>query len=214
MAVPSSGTISLSDINSEFGLGSNIEAYCGQTYYTSDNVKRTFTNSLVGNRPPFSFSEFYGTMRTRPVVQTGDVSYSNGSTFTVPYYNVLIVKMRGGQAGYQGNQGFTNNNCGGDPTGKNGDPGNPTSFGSYGSVVGGAPNAGAGQSETIYIYADSTSNAPTRGASILVTVGSGGGGGQGGDQTGWIPNTSTCYYWGKAGTGANGSNGSLTVSVQ
>jgi hypothetical protein len=215
MALPTSGALSISAIKGEFGnRGNSISAFCGVTYYKSDNVKRTFTNSLVGNRPPISFSEFYGSMASRPVSPTGDVAYANGSTFTVPYYNYLVIKMVGGQAGGQGNQGFTNNGCGGDPTGKNGNPGGATSFGTLTSASGGAPNSGAGASVTTIIYADTTPGAPTRGTNFSITVGAGGTGGQGGDQTGWVPFTTTCGNFGKAGGGSTGSNGSLTVSVQ
>lgn len=213
MALPSSGPISIGDIRTEFNnLGNDLSSYCGVTYYKDDNVKRTFTNSLVGNKPPISFSEFYGAMRSRPVSPTGDIPYSNGSTFTIPYYNYLVIKMVGGQAGGQGNQGFTNDGCSGDPTGKNGNPGGTTSFGTLTSASGGSPNSGAGASVTTYIYADTTPGAPTRGTTFSITVGAGGSGGQGGDQTGKI--SGTCYNFGKAGSGSTGSAGSLTVSVQ
>jgi hypothetical protein len=177
-------------------------------------ILRYFTNSLVGNKPPFSMSEFYGAMASRPVSPTGDVGYANGSTFTVPYYNVLIIKLRGGQAGGQGNQGFTNNDCGGDPTGINGDPGSSSAFGGFVSASGGAPNSNLGQEKTFYIYADSTPGAPTRGSNISIIVGGGGAGGRGGDQTGWFPGTTNCANYGKAGTGSDGDDGYLTVSVQ
>lgn len=213
MTLPSSGPISMSDINTEFSLGRNMQSYWGVTYYKSDNVKRTFSNSGTGNFPPISFSDFLGAMKTRPVSPTGDVSYANGSIFTVPYYNYLVIKMVGGQAGGQGNQGYTNDGCGGDPTGKNGSPGGTTYFGSYTSASGGSPNLGAGASVTTYIYADSTPGAPTRGTSVSITVGAGGGGGQGGDQTGKA-GTSSCFNFGKAASGATGSAGSITVSVQ
>lgn len=213
MTLPSSGPISMSDINTEFSLGRNMQSYWGVTYYKSDNVKRTFSNSGTGNFPPISFSDFLGAMKTRPVSPTGDVGYGNGSTFSVPYYNVLIVKMQGGQAGGQGNQGYTNDGCGGDPTGKNGSPGGTTYFGGYASASGGAPNSGAGAYVVAYIYADSTPGAPTRGTGVGITIGQGGPGGQGGDQTGKA-GLSWCSNFGKAGSGATGSAGYLTVSVQ
>lgn len=213
MALPSSGPISMADINTEFNLGRNMQNYWGVTYYKSDNVKRNFSNSGAGNFPPISFSDFLGAMVSRPVVTTGDVSYGNGSTFSVPYYNVLIVKMQGGQAGGQGNQGYTNDGCGGDPTGKNGNPGGTTSFGNLASASGGSPNSGAGAYVVAYIYADTTSGAPTRGTGVGITIGQGGAGGQGGDQTGkaGLP---WCNNFGKAGSGSTGSPGYLTVSVQ
>lgn len=214
MALPSSGPISLSAINAEFGRGYNLAAYAGVPYYLSDNVLRYFTNSLVGNKPPFSMSEFYGAMASRPVSPTGDVPYGNGSTFTVPYYNVLIIKLQGGQAGGQGNQGYTNDGCGGDPTGKNGNPGGTSAFGGFVSAAGGPPNSNYGEQKTIYIYADSTPGAPTRGTNIGVTVGGGGAGGQGGDQRAFYPFTTTCWDFGKAGSGTTGAAGYVTVSVQ
>jgi hypothetical protein len=50
-----SGAISMSDINSVFGRGNNLNAYRGTTYYTASTGPNTFSSGAI------SFSNFYGT---------------------------------------------------------------------------------------------------------------------------------------------------------
>jgi hypothetical protein len=60
MALPSSGTITMAQINAEFGRGNNLNAYRGTTYYTSSGGPFTFSSGAL------SFSNFYGTTATSP----------------------------------------------------------------------------------------------------------------------------------------------------
>lgn len=55
MPLPSSGVISLLDINNEFGRGYNLNAYRGTQYYTSSAGPFTFSSGTI------TFADFYGT---------------------------------------------------------------------------------------------------------------------------------------------------------
>lgn len=62
MALPSSGPISMLAINTEFGRGTNLNAYRGTTYYTSSGGPFTFSSGTI------SMSDFYGTQVSGSVV--------------------------------------------------------------------------------------------------------------------------------------------------
>lgn len=68
MTLPASGQISLSDINNEFALGANLNAYRGATWFTDSGSSGIFPTNQI------SFSDFYGTRKTSPMV------YKNLST--------------------------------------------------------------------------------------------------------------------------------------
>ena len=61
MALPSSGTLTMAQINAEFGRGNNLNAYRGTSYYTSSAGPFTFSSGAI------SFSDFYGTQLAAPV---------------------------------------------------------------------------------------------------------------------------------------------------
>jgi len=60
MALAPNGPISMSDINYEFGLGNNLNAYRGQVWYTEIYGQQ----GAFGT--PISFSDFYGKRSTSP----------------------------------------------------------------------------------------------------------------------------------------------------
>lgn len=59
MTLPTSGAISISDINTQFGLGNNLNVYRGVTWWTDTNTTGTFSSGAI------SVQEFYG-KRNRP----------------------------------------------------------------------------------------------------------------------------------------------------
>jgi hypothetical protein len=54
MTLPSSGPLSLNQINNEFGRGRNLNAYRGTQWFTDGGSSGTFTSSNLG------FDQFYG----------------------------------------------------------------------------------------------------------------------------------------------------------
>ena len=222
MTIKTSGTLSMSDINTEFALGNNIGAYRGVRWYKDNNTRGFFDNNSTGNGPPTDFSEFYGTRKTIPVVPTGDVYYYSAAYFTVPFYNKLTIYVRGGTGGQGGavgyySQGYFNGTL---TPGGGGGNGGSSSFGSWVSASGGAGGGGggnsgaAGGSASIIIDAETTSGAPLKGDVIYIAVGSGGGGGGGGPI---YSSTDGKYGYALAGYAASGSAGSagyVTVKVE
>jgi hypothetical protein len=210
MTLPTSGTLSLDAINTEFNLGRNLGAYRGVRWYKDDNSRGFFDNNSSGNGPPTDFSEFYGTRKTIPVTPTGDVSYGNGSYFTVPFYNRLIIKLQGGSGGSGGGAGNTwpSTYTAGNPGGTGGS----SQFGSWVTAAGGGGGAGdsgggaqagaPGQYIEYTINADTTPNAPLKNTQIQIFVGSGGSAGTGGGN------------WPQGGSGSSGSSGYVTVKVE
>lgn len=105
MATLPTGQISISDINTEFGLGNNLGAYRGVTWYTDTGGSGTFTNTNLG------MDQFWGKRATPPV--SISLSGVNGGYFnypilydgfTVPYeqlhfYNDGTWASRGGVTG-------------------------------------------------------------------------------------------------------------------
>lgn len=227
MTIKTSGQLSMAEINAEFGLGTNLYAYRGVKWYRDDNT-RGFFEGASGNNPPIDFYEFYGKRKTIPVTPTGDVAYSNGQWFSVPFYNKITIVIVGGQAGAKGPNGYDGE--GRYPTsGSDGNSGNPSYFYGY-KADGGSPNSGVGATTTIVFNAEANnitvngsvvSGAPPFcGISIICQVGSGGAGGRGGYNRpyrdfpypfdyldGWYTEENGSF-------GAQGSSGSCTIRVE
>jgi len=83
MTLQSSGAISMSQINAEFGRGNNLNAYRGTAWYTDAGGSGTFSSGAI------SFNEFYS-KRATPV---GSVAISNQSVL-----NFLYSGLGGGNA--------------------------------------------------------------------------------------------------------------------
>jgi hypothetical protein len=71
MALPASGPLSFSQINTEFGLGTAMSAYRGATYYIG-STSGTFPSTNL------TFNNFYSTAPTSAT--SGVFLFSNGST--------------------------------------------------------------------------------------------------------------------------------------
>ena len=65
MTIKSSGSLSLSEINAEFGLGTNLGAYRGVTWYTDAGASGTFPSTNI------SIGLFYSKRKTAPGALTG-----------------------------------------------------------------------------------------------------------------------------------------------
>ena len=83
MALPSSGALSMSAINAEFGRGNNLGSYRGTQWYTAAGGSGTFPSGAI------SFNNFYGTQLAAP-------------TYSIA---ALIVAGGGGGGGYGGGGG-------------------------------------------------------------------------------------------------------------
>jgi hypothetical protein len=89
MTLPSSGPLSLNAINNEFGLGRNLNAYRGVTWYTDAGASGTFTSSNLG------FNQFYDKRPDAPYrYGTGSGSWGGVPT---PTQGVVFTNINGGQ---------------------------------------------------------------------------------------------------------------------
>lgn len=61
MALPASGSLSIQQINAEFGRGNNLNSYRGTTWYTDAGGSGTFSTGAI------SISDFYGKRVNSPV---------------------------------------------------------------------------------------------------------------------------------------------------
>jgi hypothetical protein len=106
MTLPSSGALSLNQINNEFGLGRNLNAYRGVTWYTDGGSSGTFTSSSLG------FNQFYGKRPDAPykygtgsgLYSPGSPAASNGFVFTFinngqPFaaFEIYVISTTSGQ---------------------------------------------------------------------------------------------------------------------
>ena len=86
MTIKSSGSLSMSEINAEFGYGTSLSSYRGQTWWTDAGTTGTFpsTGSSI------SISNFYGKRKTAP---------------TIPVYFLIVGGGGGGAVGTADNVG-------------------------------------------------------------------------------------------------------------
>lgn len=80
MTLPSSGALTMSAINAEFGRGNNLNAYRGTTWYTDAGASGTFTSTNLG------FDQFYSKRATSPTF-----SFTIGSNQTNANLRSLAV---------------------------------------------------------------------------------------------------------------------------
>lgn len=219
MAVPSSGSVSISDLKAAFpSINSNsMSAYRGVKWYKSTNARGFFGN------PTISLSESYDTRPTSPVTPGTIGTIYSSTGWTIPLFNKLYVTIKGGnggQAGYDGTSPFAG------WQGGNGTAGGASYFGGYLGASGGAGGAGGagnggatGATTSLTWDADADPSLLVhQNEGITLTVGGGGGGGGGGQKwryadfpypydslDGW-------YTDGNASGGSPGSGGYITIS--
>ena len=61
MTLPLSGSMSISQINAEFGYGNDLNSYRGTIWYTDSGQQGVFS---IGS--PISLGDFYGKRKTNP----------------------------------------------------------------------------------------------------------------------------------------------------
>ena len=106
MTLPTSGPLSISQINAQFGRGNNLNAYRGTQYFTATAGPFTFPSGTIG------ISNFYGTTNVAPTPTY--IFLTSGSTWTVPndwnnLYNTIFCVGAGGGGG----EGINGNGAGG-----------------------------------------------------------------------------------------------------
>ena len=77
----SSGAISISQINAEFGRGNNLNAYRGTTWYTDAGGSGTFSSGAI------SMSEFYSKRATPAFTVAYSSGFGNGYFIDGVFYN-------------------------------------------------------------------------------------------------------------------------------
>ena len=210
MATPASGPISISNINSAFGLGYALSAYRGVTWYQPNSLNTgTFSSSNLG------MNQFYNKQSTDPA-SPGSVTYTNSGSFTVPLYRNSITFQVWGAGGGGGDAGgptgsHTNGGAGGSSSitvsgnalvGNGGGGGiSPASDRSGGA----GGSAGSGSGGTSSASGTAGGNGQRQSAGGGGTGGNGGSGGAGG----FVPGSG--YYNGSPGNAPGGGGHFLEV---
>lgn len=140
MTLPVSGAISLSQIQSEFNIGQNLNAYRSQRWYLDTNGRGYFPSGTI------SFSDFYSKRKASPVTPSpsGGVTYNTVGDQTIKFpamFNSLTVTAVSGQGGTAGQSG----NC---RAGDGGGPGVASNFGTYAQTSTGAAAGYGGSGST------------------------------------------------------------------
>lgn len=128
--VPTS-PISMSDLNSAFGLGNTLSSYYGARWFKENNSRGYFVGSGA-----ISLSNFAGTRNTSPVSASSAIYYGSQNV-PIPMFNNLTVTVKGGNGGTNGVPG----NCNG---GGAGGAGGDSYLSGYVSAGGGGGGGGTG----------------------------------------------------------------------
>jgi hypothetical protein len=236
MTLPASGTLTMTQINGEFGLGNNLGAYRGTVYYSGGTGPYYFPNTNL------AFSNFYSTSNFIPLTITAyviggggrssnDTSGGSGgggasivqTTLTATVNTLTVVVGAGGVGGVAtgGTSYVANANVGaygyGGPGNSYGPPcggclgGNPVpGGGAAGGNLNLSGGAGSGYNQ-YYIaccaYQQVPGGAGASGTFNGVTYYAAGGGGGGSDLTGANPGGAGGSYAGSGGYGYYGGTG-------
>lgn len=222
MTLPVSGPISMSQIQSEFNIGQNLNVYRGGRWYLDTNGRGYFPAGSI------SFSDFFSKRKASPVI-AGSTTLSSSQNYTIPMFNNFYVTVVAGQGG----QGGISGNCAGGGYGGNGGGTYLTDYVGVGGGSGGAPSGGGGSqpsaSTSVSIDDSNQSSVISRYGQVKYAgVGGGGGGGSQGFYTRsefictkynfyyGVPSCVagyTAYYCDQgAGGGGNGANGYIAIS--
>lgn len=189
MAIKSSGSLSMQEINAEFGRGLNLNAYRNTGYYNSSDVLSTFSSGSI------SFSNFYNTKKVRSVPIILFLTNTAATTWTVPsdWNNSVsgpggfansVECIGGGGSGGDGGSDGAGGGGGGAYARKNNISLTPGSVVSIKVGAGGVPEEGDGQdtwfASTGTVLAKAGLNPPGTGTSNKT----GGSGGQAGSCVG------------------------------
>ena len=243
MTLPSGPTLSINQINGEFGRGYDLNAYRGVRWWFDNAFTSTFPTGSI------SISDFYSKRATSPVQgQTFNFGPGSNSWLVRPYTVLTIL----GRAGGGGGSGFSGVNTCGWPTvvstfdwlaGGNGGNtsilGQTATGGGGGATGGGAggplndggtPGGAGGNSGQSggYVFFQVVNPAlggtgPVVGSTISFFVGGGGGGGAGANNYQTIQEyqcfitgclwVTVCRATSRAPSGYGGANGSVSITV-
>lgn len=243
MTLPSGPTLSLNQINGEFGRGYDLNTYRGVRWWYDNAFTGTFPTGTI------AINDFYSKRSTSPVVGNTYGPYGPGTTaFTVPAYTVLTILARGGggggsgypgvntcawptvvttanwdAGGYGGNTSVYGQTATGGAGGATGGPGGgPSNDGGTPGGGGGVGGASGGYVQFQVVNPVLGGTGPTVGSTIGLSIGGGGGGGGGARNYGlqyqcvWLGAwycANVCVEVSRAGTGGGGANGSVTITV-